>query len=213
MSDASPNGQPAPEPAKKRKLSKGPDWILMTRKFLQQGTTVASFAPSSSYLSRTIIRGIDFDAANCIVELGAGTGPVTTEIVKRAKPGTRLIIIEQDPDFCTRLREKFPGHDVIEGDAGKLDEYLAERGIEQADHIVSGLPLPSFSASLRDAILDASHRKLNPAGTFRQLTCMPWVFQRFYKGFFKEVKFHFVPWNFPPAGVYVCRGYVSRNAK
>ena len=213
MSDSSSNGttngvaQPVP---KKRKSGRGPDWILMFTKFIRHGTTIASFVPSSPYLARTIIRGIDFNEAKCIVELGAGTGPVTTELVKRAKPGTRLIIIERDPDFCARLREKFPDHEVVEGDAAKLDEILKERGIESVDHVISGLPLPSFPAVLREGILDASHRVLSPQGTFRQLTNMPWVFKRFYKGYFKDVKFHFVALNLPPAGVYVCRGYIPK---
>jgi phospholipid N-methyltransferase len=210
MSESPTNGSHT-DAAKKRKRGDKPDWVLMAKKFLQQGTTIASFAPSSSYLSRTIIRGINFDDAKVIVELGAGTGPVTTELAKRAKPGTRLLIIEQDPDFCTRLRDKFPTFDVIQGDAGKLEEYLDERGLDHADHVISGLPLPSFSTESVDTILDASHRRLKPGGTYRQLSCMPWVFWPWYKQFFKELKFLFVPWNLPPAGVYLCRGYISRT--
>lgn len=210
MSESSTNGSHS-EPSPKKKPSENPDWLLMTKAFFRQGTTIASVAPSSSYLSRTIIRGIDFDQAKVIVELGAGTGPVTTELVKRAKPGTRILIIEQDPVFCERLRQKFPNHDVIEGDAGKVEEYLDERGLDLADHVVSGLPLPSFPADLVDKILDGSHRRLRPGGTYRQLTCMPGVFWWYYKKFFKDLKFHFVPWNFPPAGVYIGRGYTSRT--
>ena len=179
----------------------------MTKKFIAKGTSVASFAPSQGPLCRRIIKGIDFDAAKCIVELGAGTGPVTVELLKRVKPHTKLIVVELDPDFCTRLRQRFPNADIVEGDAARLGQLLADRGISQVDHVVSGLPLPSFPAPVRDAVIAGSAKVLAPNGTFRQLTNMPWVYKPLYKRYFAEVKFGFVPLNVPPAGVYVCRHY------
>ena len=183
------------------------DWWLMTKKFFQKGTSIASFSPSQGPLCRKMVSGIDFDAARCIVELGAGTGPVTKELLKHAKPHTRVIVVELDPDFCTRLRERFPTAEVVEGDATKMEQLLAERGITAVDHVISGLPLPSFPAALRDAVIHASAKVLTPAGTFRQLTNMPWVYMGLYKKYFADVKFHFVPANMPPSGVYVCRSY------
>lgn len=184
-----------------------PDWWLVFRKFLKHGTSIATFTPSSKYLARATVGGIDFDAARCIVELGAGTGPITEELVKRVKPHTRLVIVELDPDFCVRLRQKFPSADIVEGDAAHFDKLLADRGITQVDHVLSGLPLPSFPADLRDSIIASAARTLAPGGTFRQLTNMPWVYKKMYRGYFEDVRFKLVPMNLPPAGVYVCRGY------
>jgi phospholipid N-methyltransferase len=186
---------------------RGPDWWLMLRKFVSQGTAIASFSPSSRFLSRSIIKGIDWNRAKCVVELGAGTGPITKELIKAAGATTKLVIVERDPDFCRVLREKFPGHDIVEGDACKLDEILAERGIEKADHIVSGLPLPSFPAELRDSIIAMSAKVLGPDGEFRQLTNMPWIYFKLYRNYFSNVSFKLVPLNLPPGGVYYCRGY------
>ena len=62
---------------------KGPDWWLMLRKFFQRGRVIASVAPSSRYMARAILRGINFETAGCIVELGAGTGPITAELLHR----------------------------------------------------------------------------------------------------------------------------------
>ena len=184
----------------------------MCQKFVKHGTSIASFAPSSRFLARMITKGIDYDRAKCIVELGAGTGPITKELVKRVKPHTKLIVVELDPDFCQRLRVRFPGTDIVEGDAAQIDKLLADRGITEVDHIVSGLPLPSFPAKLRDAILASSARALGANGTFRQLTNMPWVYWRLYRGYFTDVRFNLVPLNLPPAGVYVCRGYRTNAA-
>ena len=190
-----------------RKQKTGSDFFLMFRKFLTHGTTVASWCPSSKPLCRAITRDIDWAAASCVVELGAGTGPVTRMLVDAAGPTTKLVIVEQDPDFCRVLRQKFPGHDIVEGDACKLDEILAERGIARADHVISGLPLPSFPKQLRDGVIAMSAKVIGPAGTFRQVTNMPYVYRGLYRSYFKDVSFKFVPWNFPPGGVYYCQGY------
>ncbi len=195
-----------------KRPSATPDWWLMTKKFLRHGTSIASFSPSQRFLARKIISGIDYDKAKCIVELGAGTGPVTAQLLARAKPHTKVIVVELDPDFCIRLRQKFPHADIVEGDAAKLEHLLAERGIAAVDHVVSGLPLPSFPAPLRDAILASSAKVLTPDGSFRQLTNMPYIYWKLYKRYFDEVKFKFVPLNMPPAGVYVCRGYSKSRA-
>lgn len=190
---------------------RGPDWWLMMRAFWKKGRSIASFAPSSRYMARKVVGGIDFDSARCIVELGAGTGPITAELVRRVKPHTKLLVIELDPELCSRLKARFPQVDVVQGDASQFDKLLADRGFSQVDHVCSGLPLPSFPAPLRDTILATSARVLAPGGTFRQLTVMPLIYYRMYRGYFDDVRFRFVPLNLPPGGVYVCRGY--RNGK
>jgi phospholipid N-methyltransferase len=113
--------------------------------------------------------------------------------------------VELDPDFCKRLREKFPKADIVEGDAAHLDDLLKARGINEVDHVISGLPLPSFPAELRDSIIASSMKVLSPNGSFRQLTNMPYVYWKLYKSYFNDVRFKLVPLNFPPAGVYVCQ--------
>jgi phospholipid N-methyltransferase len=186
---------------------RGPDWWLMMKKFWSKGRSIASFAPSSRFMARSMLAGIDFGTARCVVELGAGTGPITAELVRRLSPQTKLLVIELDPDLCGRLKARFPQVDVVQGDACHFDKLLADRGITQVDHVCSALPLPSFPAPLRETILATSARMLAPGGTFRQLTVMPLVYYRLYCGYFHDVRFRFVPLNLPPGGVYVCRGY------
>jgi phosphatidylethanolamine/phosphatidyl-N-methylethanolamine N-methyltransferase len=190
-----------------KRPGRGPDWWLMLRKFFSHGRAIASFSPSSRFLSRSMVRGIDWARAKCVVELGAGTGPVTKELVKAARPDTRLVIVERDPDFCQLLRTKFPTQDIVEGDACRLDEILAERRIAKADHVISGLPLPSFPAEVRESIIRMAARVLGPDGEFRQITNMPWVYLKLYRSYFQNVSFKLVPLNLPPGGVYFCKGY------
>ena len=179
------------------------EWLLFT-KFCQQGPRIGSVIPSSRWVAREMLKGIDFSTARCVVELGAGTGPVTAELLQRAGARCRTVIVERDPDLCTRLRERFPGAEVTEADALDLDWILDRREIEAVDHIVCGLTLAWFSPEDQHTILDTSRRRLRPDGSFRQVTYMPRIHLPLYRRYFDDVQAHFVLRNVPPASVYVC---------
>ena len=185
------------------------DTLLFFGKFLRHGTKIASLAPSSPWLSRATVGNVDWDKARVLVELGSGTGPITKVIAERAHPDCRVIALERDHDFAEILRERFrdrPNLEVIEGDVRDLAEILVARGVERADHIISGLPVPSFPKDLQLDLFRVVKRVLAPAGTYNQITEIPWVYQGLYRKFFDEVRFVFEPRNFPPAGAYFCRG-------
>ncbi|MFO0842244.1 MAG: ribosomal RNA adenine dimethylase [Gemmataceae bacterium] len=183
-----------------------PDWLLFFTKFLRQGVAISSVAPSSPHLARAFVRDIDWANCRCVVELGAGTGPITEEVVRRAPPTCRTIFLERDPDFCARLRERFPRADVVEADAADLGRVLDERGIGQVDHFLCGLPLPAFPRELAHKILGVVFQRLAEHGTYRQLTHMPYVYYRMHRRYFEQVRFQFVFRNLPPGGFYTCRG-------
>jgi len=185
------------------------DFTLFLGKFLRQGTAIASVAPSSRWLSETTVRNIDWGTVNALVELGAGTGPITRVIARHARPDCRVVVIERDHDFARLLRDRFrdmPNFDVVEGDVRDLESILAGRGIDRVDHVISGLPVPSFPKELQQALFDAVRKVLRGNGTYNQITEIPWIFWRFYLGFFDDVQFAFEPRNLPPAGAYFCRG-------
>jgi phospholipid N-methyltransferase len=184
------------------------DFSLFLGKFLRQGTTIASLAPSSPWLSRTTVRNIVWERSRVIIELGAGTGPITRVLAEKAPPGCRVVVLERDPDFSRLLRARFrdrSGFDVVEGDVCDLDGILGALGIGHADYVISGLPVPSFPRDLQLALFRVVSRVLKPEGTFNQITELPWVYWRFYRKYFEEVDFVFEPRNFPPAGAYFCR--------
>lgn len=185
------------------------DSLLFLGKFLKHGTAIASLAPSSPWLSRTTVRNVDWDRAKVLVELGAGTGPITKVLAEKARPDCRVVVLERDPDFARILRERFQGHgnfDVIEGDVRDLTSILERLGISQVDAVISGLPVPSFPKDLQRDLFRVVKKILVPGGTYNQITEMPWVYLRFYRKFFRDVQFAFEPRNLPPAGAYYCRG-------
>lgn len=185
------------------------DFFLFLGKFCRHGTRIASLAPSSPWLARATLRDVDWAAARVVVELGAGTGPITRAIARQARPETRVVVLERDADFARLLRERFghlPNFDVVEGDVRDLADILRARGIDQVDAVISGLPVPSFPEDLQRDLFRVVRSILAPGGKYSQITEIPWVYQRLYRRFFREVRFVFEPRNFPPAGAYHCRG-------
>ena len=184
------------------------DFSLFLGKFLRQGTAIASLAPSSPWLSRATVSNVDWAKSQVIVELGAGTGPITKVLAERARPDCKVNVLERDHDFSEILRSRYqalPNFDVIEGDVRDLAAMLQERGIETVDHVISGLPVPSFPKPLQRDLMKVVAKVLSSEGTYNQITELPLIYWPLYKKFFHDVRFIFEPRNFPPAGAYICR--------
>ena len=172
------------------------DFALFLGKFLRHGTKIASVAPSSPWLSRTTVRNVQWDRARVLVELGAGTGPITRAIAEKAHPDCRVLALERDPDFARLLRERFEPHpniEIIEGDARDLAGMLADRGIARADYVISGLPVPSFPKELQRDLFRAVRAVLDENGTYNQITELLWVYQGLYRRYFREVRLAIEP--------------------
>ena len=184
------------------------DASLFLRKFLRHGIAIASVAPSSRWLSRATVRPINWELSRVVVELGAGTGPITRVIAENAPESCRVVVLERDADFFRILKARYahlPNFDVVHGDVRHLRSVLANLGIDQVDHVVSGLPTPSLPGETRLLLFDALQSVLGPEGGFHQITEIPWIYLPFYRKHFEHVRFVLEPRNIPPAGVYHCR--------
>jgi len=194
-----------PHPIKKHSMREN---FLFMGKFLRHGMKIASVWPSSVAMSCATIGKIDWERAEVIVELGAGTGAITEQIVRRLQAHTTLISIERDGDFVEVLRRRFSDHqnvEIVQADAADLDRLLDGRGIQHVDAFISGLPTPSLPAVVRDAMLASVNRLLVEGGVFSNITEIPFWYGNFYRRFFKDVSFELVVRNMPPGGVYHCR--------
>ena len=128
--------------------------LLFLTKFFRHGTKIASVWPSSRFMALATLARVDWKVAKIIVELGAGTGPITAQIVERLLPQTRLLVIEHDPDFVKILQQRFAGHKnvyIIEGDVAALSVILRGHAIgpHEVDYFVSGLATPTLPDPVR----------------------------------------------------------------
>ena len=193
------------QPAQHSAANSLSDYGLYLRSFFRSGLDVASLLPSSRWTARAMLAGINFDQSKTILELGAGTGAVTAELLSRAKRRNRTIILERDSEFCARLKQRFPRAEILQEDALDLPRIMQQYEVGRVDHIISTLPLNWLSAPDQGGLLRAICQSLRPNGSFRQLTHLPWAHRSLLKQLFSSVQTSFTWRNLPPACSYVCR--------
>ncbi|MDP6159180.1 MAG: hypothetical protein QF534_10120 [Phycisphaerales bacterium] len=180
------------------------DRLKFAGKFATHGRKIASIAPSSRWLSRAMCRDIDPTRPQVILELGAGTGPVTEVIQQTMHPESRFVSVEVDDELHAIATKRCPNVEIVHGSAGDIDGILDACEIESVECFLSCLPVPSLPREVNRQILDTWSRRCT-SETFTQITQIPWYYMSMYKRVFKEVSFSLVAMNCPPAGVYHCR--------
>ena len=183
------------------------DFSLFLGKFLTQiphGNAIASLAPSSRWLSRTTVRNIEWDRVKMLVELGAGTGPITRVIAERPRPECRFVVIERDPDFARLLARAVRGPPELRRRRGGcprpgLDPRRPRDRSSRPRDLGAARALVSRRTSSSDLFREV-RKVLHPEGTYNQITEMPWVYWRFYREFFDDVDFVFEPATCLPPG-------------
>ena len=103
-----------------------------------------------------------------VVELGAGTGTVTRQLLDAGIAPRRLVVVEQSPVMVSLLRERFPQLAILEADARWLADCLPRD--RQVDCIVSSLPLLSLNERVRNQIISAMFEVLHEGGLLIQYT-------------------------------------------
>jgi phosphatidylethanolamine/phosphatidyl-N-methylethanolamine N-methyltransferase len=143
-------------------------YLEFLRGLFENPKGVRAPTPSSAFLSAAIADEVDLERAGLVIELGAGTGVVTQALLNRGIAPERLLAIESTPAFVKLLRQRFPNVRVMQGDAVCFDQYVPS-GSEVAS-VVSGLPLLSFPAALRSALIDRALTVQGDDGRFIQLS-------------------------------------------
>lgn len=117
------------------------DHLRFLRGWAERPLLVGAVAPSSPALARKMASYIDPAAGAAVVELGPGTGVVTSAIVERGVAPDRITAIEYSGDFYTRLVRQMPAVRFIHGDAFRLRDLVAGRAETPLAAVVSSLPL------------------------------------------------------------------------
>lgn len=170
--------------------------------YLKNPSKIGAIAPSSKWLAKKMVGQIRFKECRCIVEYGPGTGVFTDEVIRRKKNIT-FIVIEQNREFYLRLKKKYSKIKnlvLINGDASNIEKYLADRGIDKVDYIISGLPFASLPSKVSHNILKATQRVIGRKGKFItfQYTLLK---KKFFLNYFNIDKITFEIKNLPPAFV------------
>ena len=181
------------------------DEVRFIRSWLDKPITMGSVTPSGKVLARAMARYVEVETPGPVIELGAGTGPVTQALVDHGVEPSRLVLVEFNPSFCRLLRTRYPDATVIQGDAYRIQHLLGGLLREKAAALVSGLPLVTKPFKVRQRLMREAFDLMVPGAPFIQFTyaMVPPIPNRPAEVSAKPSE---LIWqNFPPARVWVYR--------
>ena len=169
---------------------------------------VGSALPSSPFLARRIASLLPQTPTGYVVELGAGTGAITSALLDRGIPADRLVPVERSAAMVKLLQRRFPAVHVALGDAVHLRSLLRSHlgtAACEVSYVVSSLPLRSLPTDDVRRIVGEIHSVLHPEGKLLQYTYdLRRTPHRSLSGF--KRCYTTVVWaNFPPARLDVFR--------
>jgi phosphatidylethanolamine/phosphatidyl-N-methylethanolamine N-methyltransferase len=149
-----------------------PSNLVFFRSLLLNPKSIGAVAPSSPQLSRFIAAHVGSGSAP-VLEIGAGTGAITQELLRNAIDPANLLVIERDAGLAWCLRQKFPSVLVRCEDALHCGQILSEHAMPSVQTVVSSLPLRNMQPDERDAVVKAMVNTLERNGQLIQYTYGP----------------------------------------
>jgi phosphatidylethanolamine/phosphatidyl-N-methylethanolamine N-methyltransferase len=146
------------------------DEVRFLRSWIEKPLHVGAVMPSGRLLARTMAHYVDVDAKGPVVELGPGTGAITSALIEHGVKPERLVLVEYNPGFCALLRDRYPQAKVVHGDAYRLRDTLWDVLSERATAVVSGLPLVTKPMLTRLKLVRDAFAALAPGAPFVQFT-------------------------------------------
>ena len=136
------------------------------RLFLKQAREnflhTGAIAPSSRFVARAATWPLAAAGRPLeVLEAGAGTGALTSEIIRRLPSGSSLDIYEINPIFAHHLERRFGGRNEVRVRNMGVQEIPVE---PRYDVVVSGLPFNNFSPDDVREILGRLLGALKPGG-------------------------------------------------
>jgi phospholipid N-methyltransferase len=182
--------------------SPSPQWQFL-RGFFKNPVMVGSIIPSSRVLIDKMLRPVDWENTRLFVEYGPGVGTFTRPILELLGPDAKLVTIDTNPDFSTYLKESIedPRLIAVTGSAADVENILADRGLGEADYVLSGLPFSTLPPGVGDAIAEATAKVIRPGGAFLVYQFSPKV-KDFIQPHFDRIERGFEWVNFPPATLF-----------
>jgi phospholipid N-methyltransferase len=168
--------------------------------------TLGTVTPSSRFLSKKMLKGINFSEADVLVEFGPGNGAITNFILERLHPKATLICFEINDNFYNQLLDlKHPQLVVLKKSAENIEKELKKLKLNKVNHVVSSIPLAILPDEVSDEILQESYKVLDNNGTFIQYQYSLSYFKKLKKVFKESISLEFEPLNIPPAFIYRCK--------
>lgn len=147
-------------------------YFIFLKELFSNPRDIGAACPSSKKLAKGIASCVQTQDGY-VVELGAGTGVVTSALLKSGIKPERLIVIEKSPHLADLLEKKFPQINIIKGDAVALNSLLMQKLKFQNPQIttfVSSLPLRSLPDLSVQRIMQQIAKTISENGVLIQYT-------------------------------------------
>ncbi len=177
---------------------------LFSRELIANPRKIGAACPSSPALAERMAKTVGTSNGSYVVEVGGGTGAITSALLKHCVPEDRLIVLEHSASMVAMLRKRFPKVNIVEGDAGDLDRILeSDLGIRPKDvsHVVSSLPLKSIPGKHARKIADVIQDLVQNGSSLVQFTYDLRAGSKVWYHRLKHIEHSFVWLNFPPARI------------
>ncbi len=143
------------------------DGIGFLKAFLRHPARVGAVAPSSPALARQMVRDLNVQPGQTLIEFGPGTGPFTAAILAALPTGASYMGIELDEKFVTLLRGRYPQADFVHGSAEHAARFHQEKKLPPVRAVLCGLPFASLPPTVQDAVIANLDQLIGPGAEFR----------------------------------------------
>ncbi|MBL6432585.1 MAG: phospholipid methyltransferase [Alphaproteobacteria bacterium] len=145
------------------------DEVRFIRSWAENPLTTGAVSPSGPDLTRRMAAFIETDRPGQVLEIGPGTGVVTHAILERGLLPARVIALEYN-ELLRPAAPPLSEMKVVQGDAYKLRETLADVPEGSLASIVSSMPLFSRPKEERRSLLMQAFELLPPGAPFIQFS-------------------------------------------
>lgn len=181
---------------------------LFLKRFLANPSSVGALVPSSRKLAHRMASLVPRDREGWVIELGAGTGVITSALLDHGVARDRFLAVDRCPNMIRSLRRKLPQVTAIHGDATQLDQLLETycgSKTTWVNAVVSSLPMRVLPQAVVEQVQEQFRKIIPENGILIQFTydLRPSATMEL-RGFI-PCKGKIVWGNFPPARIEVFR--------
>jgi len=149
--------------------------VEFIRGWLREPGEVGSIKPTGPRAAKQMASVADPSNPLPVLELGPGTGPVTSAILERGVAPEKLVSVEYSPEFCKYLSNHFPNVNFVQGDAFDLDRTLEGAGFGEArfQATISAIPLLLVNRRKGAELIDTCLARMPEGAQFCQISYSP----------------------------------------
>jgi phosphatidylethanolamine/phosphatidyl-N-methylethanolamine N-methyltransferase len=141
--------------------------IEFLQAFIKNPLKVGAISPSSPELAREMLKDIEPNEKNIILELGVGTGAITKFIEEIVPDEKSYLGIEIDRSLVNSLNVKFPQMKILRGNACELEKLHKKSNHGKVSYIISCLPFVSIPNDIGERILSEIEKFMEKGCMFR----------------------------------------------